>query len=86
MLCVATMGMQRGWRERAKNFSSPLGSFSPAVANSWYSSQMKNTCRQCGRVRFDLGNAVQHGPLEVELHHAADGLGQTRVQRHREVR
>ena len=46
MLCVATMGMQRGSRERARNFSSPLGSFCPAVANSWYSSQMKNTCRQ----------------------------------------
>ena len=25
MLCVATMGMHLAWRERAKNFSSPLG-------------------------------------------------------------
>jgi len=47
MLCVATIGIHRGCLDRAKNFSSPLGSFSPAVANSWYLSQMKNTCRKC---------------------------------------
>ena len=32
MLWVATMGMQRHWRVSAKDFSSPLGSFSPTVA------------------------------------------------------
>jgi hypothetical protein len=31
-LCVAMMGMHFGWRERLKNFSSPVGSFSPTVA------------------------------------------------------
>ena len=46
MLWVATMGMHLGWRERAKNFSSPVGSFSPTVAKCWYSSQMKKTCRK----------------------------------------
>ena len=30
MLWVATMGMHLDWRERAKNFSSPFGSFSPS--------------------------------------------------------
>src|SRR5581483_8496360 len=43
MLCVATIGMHLGWRERLKNFSSPVGSFSPTVAKFWYSSQTKKT-------------------------------------------
>src|SRR5260370_7568423 len=46
MLCVATMGMHFGWRERLKNFSSPVGSFSPTVAKCWYSSQTKKTWRK----------------------------------------
>ena len=41
MLCVATIGMHRAWRASEKNFSSPDGSFSPVVANAWYSSQTK---------------------------------------------
>ena len=86
MLWVATIGMHLGWRERAKNFSSPLGSFSPTVAKCWYSSQMKKTCRKyCSRICLDLRNAVQDGALEVELHHDTDGLGQSWVERHREV-
>ena len=48
MLCVATIGMHFGWRERLKNFSSPVGSLSPTVAKWWYSSQRKeldgNSC------------------------------------------
>ena len=32
-----------------------------------------------------FGNAVQDGALEVELHHDADGLGQSWVQGHRKV-
>ena len=86
MLWVATMGMHLGWRERAKNFSSPVGSFSPTVAKCWYSSQMKKTCRKCCfGIGFDLGDAVHDSPLEVELHHDADGLGQTWIERDREV-
>ena len=41
MDCVATIGMTRHCRVRAKAFSSPLGSSSPTLANAWYSSQMK---------------------------------------------
>jgi hypothetical protein len=44
MLCVAMIGMHFGWRERLKNFSSPVGSLSPTVAKCWYSSQRKRTC------------------------------------------
>ena len=36
-------------------------------------------------ILFDLGNPVQHGTLEVEFHHAADGSGQAGVEAHREV-
>ena len=36
-------------------------------------------------ILLDLGNPVQHSPLEVELHHATDGTGQAGVQAHREV-
>ena len=36
MLCVATIEMHFGWRARLKNFSSPVGSFSPTVAKCWY--------------------------------------------------
>src|SRR5437016_13208065 len=43
-LCVATIGMHLGWRDRLKNFSSPVGSLSPTVAKCWYSSQRKSTC------------------------------------------
>src|SRR6267378_6410583 len=46
MLCVAMIGMHLGWRERLKNFSSPVGSLSPTVAKCWYSSQRKRTCRK----------------------------------------
>ena len=42
---VATIGMQRHCRVRAKDFSSPDGSSSPTEANDWYSSQM-NTAGQ----------------------------------------
>src|SRR6266481_4110340 len=46
-LWVATIAIHLDWRESAKNFSSPLGSFSPAVAKCWYSSQMRKTSRKC---------------------------------------
>src|SRR5712692_8026435 len=46
MLWVATIGMHFDCRERLKNFSSPVGSFSPTVAKCWYSSQIKNTWRK----------------------------------------
>src|SRR6266403_3218586 len=45
-LWVAMIGMHLGWRERLKNFSSPVGSLSPTVAKCWYSSQRNNTWRQ----------------------------------------
>src|SRR6267378_1461291 len=45
-LCVAMMGTHLGWRDRLKNFSSPVGSLSPTVAKCWYSSQRKRTCRK----------------------------------------
>ena len=50
MLCVATMGINRAWRESANVRSSPVGSVSPTVANAWYSSQTKSRSRQirCG--------------------------------------
>ena len=78
MLCVATMGMHLGWRERAKNFSSPLGSFSPdggevlvLVADEEDLSEIL-----ARGWLLDLRDAVQDSALEVELHHDADGLGQ----------
>jgi hypothetical protein len=40
MLWVAMIGMHFGWRERLKNFSSPVGSLSPTVAKCWYSSEI----------------------------------------------
>src|ERR1017187_6438522 len=39
--------MHFDWRDKAKNFSSPVGSLSPAVANEWYSSHKNNAERQC---------------------------------------
>src|ERR1700694_4793871 len=45
MLCVATIGIHFACRARVKNFSSPLGSFSPTVAKCWYSSHIKTTGR-----------------------------------------
>ena len=45
MLCVATIGIHFACRDRAKNFSSPVGSFSPTVANAWYSSHRNITGR-----------------------------------------
>src|ERR1700692_2398096 len=51
MLWVATIGMHFGWRERLKNFSSPVGSLSPTVAKCWYSSHMNRTSRKW-RLRF----------------------------------
>src|SRR6267154_2825910 len=45
MLCVATIGMHLACLERVKNFSSPLGSFSPTVAKCWHSSHTKTTGR-----------------------------------------
>ena len=44
--CVATMGMQRLCRVRAKACSSPAGSSCPTVAKAWYSSQMKAAGRK----------------------------------------
>src|SRR5215469_7750568 len=46
MLWVAMIGMHLGWRDRLKNFSSPVGSLSPTVAKCWYSSQRKRTWRK----------------------------------------
>ena len=43
---VATIGMQRHCRVRAKDFSSPEGSSSPTEANDWYSSQMNTAGRK----------------------------------------
>ena len=86
MLCVAMMGMHFGWRERLKNFSSPVGSFSPTVAKCWYSSQRKRTCRKyCSGLRLDFGNAIEHGALEIELHHDAEGLRESGVHADGEI-
>src|SRR3984893_17462261 len=46
MLWVATIGIHFGWRERLKNFSSPVGSLSPTVAKCWYSSHINRTSRK----------------------------------------
>ena len=43
---MATIGIQRHCRVRAKDFSSPDGSSSPTEANAWYSSQMKTAGRK----------------------------------------
>src|SRR3989442_1136550 len=48
MLWVATIGISRAWRDRAKARSSPVGSVSPTVANAWYSSAT-NTRSRHGR-------------------------------------
>ena len=50
MLCVATIGIRRAWRDRAKARSSPVGSVSPTVAKAWYSSATKSRSRhgRCG--------------------------------------
>ena len=45
MLCVATTGIHFACLESVKNFSSPLGSFSPTVAKCWYSSHINTTGR-----------------------------------------
>src|SRR6267378_7442324 len=59
MLWVAMMGMHFGWRERLKNFSSPVGSLSPTVAKCWYSSQRKRTCRKyCSGCASILGTRL----------------------------
>ena len=80
MLWVATIGMHLGWRERLKNFSSPVGSLSPTVAKCWYSSQRKRTWRKyCSGWASISGMRFKHGTLEIELHHYAQGLGKTRV-------
>ena len=72
MLCVATMGMHLGCRERLKNFSSPVGSFSPTVAKYWYSSQMKKHLAEVTvPVCFRLWNAIEDSPLKIQFHHHA---------------
>src|SRR5215472_13065107 len=48
------MAMHLAWRERLKNFSSPLGLSSPTVAKAWYSSQRKKT----GRKRLSCCSAI----------------------------
>ena len=72
MLCVATIGISRAWRDSANVRSSPVGSVSPTVAKAWYSSQMKTRSRQADSARGDLGNSLQDGPLEIELEHHAE--------------
>src|SRR6202011_5667052 len=47
MLCVATMGMHFGCRDRDRKRSSPVGLSPPTVAKFWYSSQMKTVGRKC---------------------------------------
>ena len=86
MLCVAMMGMHFGCLERLKNFSSPVGSFSPTVAKCWYSSQRKRTWRKCRLgMGFNLRDAIQNSALKIEFHHHADGFGESRVHGDREV-
>ena len=81
------MGMHLGCRERLKNFSSPVGSFSPTVTKCWYSSQRKNVWRKCRSGCDSIsGIAVDHGALEVELHHHAKRPGQTWVHGHGKVK
>ena len=80
MLCVATIGMHFGCRERLKNFSSPVGSLSPTVAKCWYSSQRNRTWRKCFSGFASIcGHAIQHGALKIEFHHYPDGFGEPRV-------
>ena len=43
---VATIGMHRHCRVKAKDFSSPVGSSSPTEAKDWYSSQIKTAGRK----------------------------------------
>ena len=85
MLCVATIGMHRACRASEKNFSSPDGSFSPVVANAWYSSQTNSTGR---RLRVGLGvhpvDAVEHGALKVLFQHRAERARQAGIHGDRE--
>jgi len=36
-------------------------------------------------IGFDLGDAIQHRPLEIELHHDTESLRKARVHGHREI-
>ena len=74
MLWVATIGMHLACRESAKNFSSPVGSFSPTVAKAWIFIAKKEDFPPVAiGVRFHARNAVQHRALEVLFHQSADG-------------
>jgi hypothetical protein len=72
---MTPIGMYFGCRERLKNFSSPVGSFSPTVAKCRYSSQRKKTWR-----KYRSGSASMTGirlrteALEIELHHHSESL------------
>ncbi len=79
MLCVATIGISRAWRDSANVRSSPVGSVSPTVAKAWYSSQTNSRSRHdaLGMGR-DLRDALQHRALEIELQHHAEAAGQRR--------
>lgn len=86
MLWVATMGIHRGCRDKAKNFSSPLGVVLPRRSEFLVLvADEEHLAVVFGRVGFDLGDSIQDGALEIELHHDADSLGQTGIKRHREV-
>ena len=76
ILWVATIGMHLGWRDKLKNFSSPVGSLSPTVAKCWlFVAEEKDLAEILFRVGFDLRDAIQDSTLEIELHHYAQGLG-----------
>ena len=80
---VATMGMTRDCRVRAKAFSSPAGSSSPTDAKLWYSSQRK-TAGAVG-IGLDLRGAGKQGLEPRVLEEDADGAGEGGVGAGRHV-
>ncbi len=85
-LCVATMGMHFGCRDKERNRSSPVGLSPPTVAKFWYSSQMNTVGRKCFSACVSiLGMRSITARLIIDLHHGADGLGQRRVQGYRKI-
>jgi hypothetical protein len=72
-------------RERAKNFSSPVGAVSPTVANDWYSSQKHHRPEVSFFIPLHLRDSVDHGPLEILLHQGPDRPGKAGVGGNRKV-
>ena len=79
--CVATIGISRDWRVSANAFSSPAGSFSPTVANVWYSSHRNmGGPEDAPRPALHLGRPAQQRLEPPLLEEHAHGARQRRIR------